>query len=152
MVLFKKINVDGKTLTNVDTLIKSATTTIPSLTTAGDSTQTITSIFDAATWDLIKESNAYYLLAYTSSRASRTGFPIVIKMEYATTSNDYNVHTGAGDFTFFSYTDFATTYAIKVMVALSRGSGSFRFAASFNGTLNANFNINKVEIWKKGTV
>jgi hypothetical protein len=23
---------------------------------------------------------------------------------------------------------------------------------SFNGTLNANFNINKVEIWKKGTV
>ena len=144
--------VDGKTLTNVDTLIKSATTTIPSLTTAGDSTQTITSIFDAATWDLIKESNAYYLLAYTSSRSSRTGFPMVIRMEYAMTSNDYNIHTGAGDFTFFSYTDYATTYAIKVMVALSRGNGSFRFAASFNGTLNANFNINRIEIWKKGTV
>ena len=144
--------VDGKTLTNVDTLIKSATTTIPSLTTAGDSTQTITSIFDAATWDLIKASNQYYLLAYTSSRASRTGFPIVIKMEYAMTSNDYNVHTGAGDFTFFNYTDFATTYAIKVMVALSRANGSFRFVASFNGTLNANFNINRIEIWKKGTV
>ena len=144
--------VDGKTLTNVDTLIKSATTTIPSLTTAGDSTQTITSIFDAATWDLIKESNAYYLLAYINSVSSRTRFPIVIRMEYAMTSNDYNIHTGAGDFTFFNYTNYATTYAIKVMVALSRANGSFRFVASFNGTLNANFNINRIEIWKKGTV
>ena len=46
----------------------------------------------------------------------------------------------------FIYRDFSTTYAIIVIVALSRGNGSFRFAASFNGTLNANFNINRIEI------
>ena len=71
---------------------------------------------------------------------------MVIRMEYAMTSNDYNVHTGAGDFTFFNYTNFGTTYSIKLMVALSRASGAFRFAASFNGTLNPNFTINRVEI------
>ena len=112
----------------------------------------INSIYDSDTCYLIKEINAYYLLEYTSSRSSRTGFPIVIRMEYAMTSNDYNIHTGAGDFTFFNYTNYATEYSIKVMVALARGDGAFRFAAKFNGTLNANFNINKVEIWKKGTV
>ena len=143
--------VDDK-VKNMDTLYKRANTSIPSVIVAGDSTSTISTIFDSATWNLISGSNQYYLLAYTNSVASRTRFPMVIRMEYAMTSNDYNVHTGAGDFTFFNYTNFGTTYSIKLMVALSRNNGAFRFAASFNGTLNANFTINRVEIWKKASL
>ena len=143
--------VDDK-VKNMDTLYKRANTSIPSVIVAWDSTSTISTIFDSATWDLIKSSNQYYLLAYTNSVASRTRFPMVIRMEYAMSSNDYNVHTGAGDFTFFNYTNFGTTYSIKLMVALSRASGAFRFAASFNGTLNPNFTINRVEIWKKASL
>ncbi|MDK2819808.1 MAG: hypothetical protein KFW07_03150 [Mycoplasmataceae bacterium] len=138
--------------TNVDTFYKGVNCNIGSQTSAGDSTETLDSLFGAGTKDLIASGSEYYIRAFTDSVASRTRFPIPIIMENFLTSNDYNIHTGSFSGTFFNYTDYATTYTITLMLAVSRGSGAFRFPVLFNGTLNANFKVRRLEIWKKATL
>lgn len=122
-----------------------------SKTTAVDAGTNLKDIVGQTLWDAMispDNKNKYFIKAFSEATAEGTAFHEKIESyNILSASGQYVYFSGATSFTHLRYNDPGNGATVEAILMVN-SEGNVRFYVKFDGTLNGNFKIDKIEIHK----